>query len=461
MYSWPSHRQNREEHRCNKESPTTPLERILQWRPKTPFYYGWLILTATALGNFVATSVAGVVWGGIQGLIIQETGWKRSSIGFSASVGVWMSGVVAPFAGRLADRYGPRWLMPIGTILLGLCLYSLGGVTSVWQFFILAVLARAISQPLLIGIVPRTLAVNFFQRRRNFALALIGIYRPVSAAINIQAISIIAVSQSWRAAFRYLGILSFLLAVPLAIVIRRRPEDIGMLPDGAPARPEITTQSTQAQTGAATTARRPGEISEAQEHSWTSKDALRTKSYWLVALTAFLGTSANTTIGFNTVPYLVENAHISTTQAAGVLSLGTLLSLGNLGWAYLADRITPRWCIIAAMITSAASVIFLFRVDSVPSAYVFGVVWGLSSGTSGVLISMIIAQYFGRAHYGTIAGTLRPFEAGGLGLGQMLGAVIYDIAGSYRLIVWTGLCAHILGAIFIFIARPPAQLSVD
>ncbi|SVD17138.1 uncharacterized protein METZ01_LOCUS369992, partial [marine metagenome] len=59
-------------------------------------------MTATALGNFVATSVAGVVWGGIQGLIIQETGWKRSSIGFSASVGVWMSGVVAPFAGRLA-----------------------------------------------------------------------------------------------------------------------------------------------------------------------------------------------------------------------------------------------------------------------------------------------------------------------------------------------------------------------
>ena len=402
----------------------------------------------------MATSVAGVVWGGIQGLIIQETRWNRSSIGISASVGVWMSGVVAPFAGRLVDRYGPRWLMPIGTILLGLCLYSLGGVTSVWQFFILAVLGRAISQPLLIGIVPRTLAVNFFHQKRNFALALIGIYRPVSAAINIQAISIIAVSQGWRTAFRYLGILSFLLTIPLALVIRRRPEDIGMLPDGAPARPGITTQSTQAQPGSA--ARRAAETSETQEHSWTSKDALRTKSYWLVALTAFLGTSANTTIGFNTVPYLVENAHISTTQAAGVLSLGTLLSLGNLGWAYLADRITPRWCIIAAMITSAASVIFLFKVDSVPTAYIFGIVWGLSSGTSGVLVSMIIAQYFGRTHYGAIAGTLRPFEAGGLGLGQMLGAVIYDIAGSYRSLVWIGLCAHILGAIFIFLARPPA-----
>ena len=369
-----------------------------------------------------------------------------------------MSGVVAPVAGRLADRYGPRWLMPIGTILLGLCLYALGGVTTVWQFFVLAVLGRAISQPLLIGIVPRTLAVNFFLERRNLALAFIGIFRPVNAAINIQAISIIAVNQGWRTAFRYLGILSFILTIPLALVIRRRPEEIGLLPDGARHREEPAALPGQPQsaTGVATAAR-PGNLgNEPQEHPWTAREALRTRAYWLVATTAFLGTTANTTIGFNIVPYLVEEAGLTTTQAAGVLSLGTVLSLGNLGWGYLADRITPRWCVLAAMVTSAASVLFLFQVNSVLSAYIFGIVWGLSSGTSGVLISMMIAQYFGRTNYGSIGGTLRPFEAGGLGLGQSLGAVIYDIAGSYRLLVWTALCAHILAGIFIIMARAPA-----
>ena len=369
-----------------------------------------------------------------------------------------MSGVVAPVAGRLADRYGPRWLMPIGTILLGLCLYALGGVTTVWQFFVLAVLGRAISQPLLIGIVPRTLAVNFFLERRNLALAFIGIFRPVNAAINIQAISIIAVNQGWRTAFRYLGILSFILTIPLALVIRRRPEEIGLLPDGARHREEPATLPGQPQPGTAgATAARPGNLgNEPQEHPWTAREALRTRAYWLVATTAFLGTTANTTIGFNIVPYLVEEAGLTTTQAAGVLSLGTVLSLGNLGWGYLADRITPRWCVLAAMVTSAASVLFLFQVNSVLSAYIFGIVWGLSSGTSGVLISMMIAQYFGRTNYGSIGGTLRPFEAGGLGLGQSLGAVIYDIAGSYRLLVWTALCAHILAGIFIIMARAPA-----
>jgi MFS family permease len=374
-----------------------------------------------------------------------------------------MSGVVAPVAGRLADRYGPRWLMPIGTILLGLCLYALGGVTTVWQFFVLAVLGRAISQPLLIGIVPRTLAVNFFLERRNLALAFIGIFRPVNAAINIQAISIIAVNQGWRTAFRYLGILSFILTIPLALVIRRRPEEIGLLPDGARVREEPSALPGQPQpgTGVATAARPANLGNEPQEHPWSAREALRTRAYWLVATTAFLGTTANTTIGFNIVPYLVEEAGITTTQAAGVLSLGTVLSLGNLGWGYLADRITPRWCVLAAMVTSAASVLFLFQVNSVLSAYIFGIVWGLSSGTSGVLISMIVAQYFGRTNYGSIGGTLRPFEAGGLGLGQSLGAVIYDIAGSYSLLVWTALCAHLLGGMFIILARAPAPPQGD
>ena len=439
------------------------MDRILKWRPRPPFYYGWLILAVTGLGNFVAASVAGVVLGGIQGLIVQDTRWSRTTIGFSASVGVWMSGVVAPVAGRLADRYGPRWLMPIGTILLGLCLYALGGVTTVWQFFVLAVLGRAISQPLLIGIVPRTLAVNFFLERRNLALAFIGIFRPVNAAINIQAISIIAVNQGWRTAFRYLGILSFILTIPLALVIRRRPEEIGLLPDGARVREEPSALPGQPQpgTGVATAARPANLGNEPQEHPWSAREALRTRAYWLVATTAFLGTTANTTIGFNIVPYLVEEAGITTTQAAGVLSLGTVLSLGNLGWGYLADRITPRWCVLAAMVTSAASVLFLFQVNSVLSAYIFGIVWGLSSGTSGVLISMIVAQYFGRTNYGSIGGTLRPFEAGGLGLGQSLGAVIYDIAGSYSLLVWTALCAHLLGGIFIILARAPAPPQGD
>ena len=206
---------------------------FLNWRPNTPFYYGWLVLGLSGTGAFVATAVAGVVLGGVQSYIIEDTNWPRTSIGLAASCGVWMSGVFAPFAGRMADRYGPRWLMPIGVIVLGLSMVAIGGVNAAWQFFLAAVIGRAVSQPFLIGVVPRTMAVNFFNRRRNLALAITGVYRPISGALIIQAFSIIALLADWRTAFRLLGMFSLFLAIPMLIVMRRRPEDIGLLPDGA------------------------------------------------------------------------------------------------------------------------------------------------------------------------------------------------------------------------------------
>ena len=282
----------------------TALRRVLKWHPPTPFFYGWLILFTAALGAFVATSIAGVVLGGIQTLITDETGWTRSTIGITAAAGVWMSGFLGPPAGRLVDRYGARWLMPIGTIVLGLCLYALGGANSVWLFFVLAVVARGVSQPLLIGVVPRTVAVNFFQRRRNLALALTSIFRPVSGAIIIQVILLISVAQGWRAAFRYLGILSFLLTLVMVLVIRRRPEDIGLLPDGVTPREHSASQAQLSQPGRATAeiGREGAERSEAPESGWTAGQALRTRAFWLIAFTVLLGVTADSGIGFSLVP---------------------------------------------------------------------------------------------------------------------------------------------------------------
>lgn len=434
----------------------TTMERALNWRLRTPFFYGWLILVATALGNFVATSLAGVVLGGIQGLIIKETGWKRTTIGLTATTGVWMSGVVAPIAGRLADRYGPRWLMPSGALFLGLCLYSLGGVNTVWQFFVLAALGRAISQPLLLGVVPRTLAVNFFLRRRNIALAFTTLFGPVNSAINIQLISTIAEFQGWRTAFRYLGVASLLVVMPLVLVIRRRPEDIGLLPDGARPQPEIQLQAAQ-DAGSGGTGKPITSPAEARDDSWTARQAWRTPAYWAVAVAAFLGSATNIAVGFNIVPHLVEVTNLSTTQAAGVLSLGTLLSLTNLVWGYLADRFSPQRCFVWANIMAFGSILYLFQVDSLATAYVFSVFWGITGGASRALIPMVVAQFFGRNSYGTIAGTVRPFEAGGLGVGQILGAIIYDLSGAYRWLFVTVLLGHASASALIFMSRQPAS----
>lgn len=448
------------------------LSAVLNWRVKTPFYYGWLVLGVVASGSFVATSIAGVVLGGIQFFIFEETGWSRSSIGLAAAAGVWCSGVVAPFAGRLTDRYGPRSLMPCGTIFLGLALLGLGWFHSLWYFYVATISARAVSQPLLIGVVPRTLAVNFFRRRRNTALALTGMFRPISGAIIIQIISIFALTFGWRTAFSYLGLLSLALTVPMLLVIRRRPEDIGLLPDGvlpnqttAPSQAGSTSRTSQPAANPSgnprvhpavrrpTSSSEPGEIN--REVSWTARSALRTRAFWLVALTTMLSVTGSSTIGFSMVPYLHEEANISAAAAVGVLSLSTFLSLANLGWAYLADKTTPRWSMVIALIAAGGVVLYLTLVGSIVSAFAFGLLWGLVHSSLEVIVYMVLAQYFGRESYGAIAGALRPFEAGGLGLGQVLGPVIYDIFGSYSSMIAIAAALHFAAALLIFLARPP------
>jgi OFA family oxalate/formate antiporter-like MFS transporter len=427
------------------------LQTIINWRPKTPFYYGWLILGMVALGAFVATSIAGVVLGGIQGFIFEDTGWSRSTIGVAAGTGVLASGLAAPIVGRLADRYGARWLIPAGTFMLGICLFSFVWVHSIWQFFVIAIVARAVSQPLLIGIVPRTVAVNFFRRRRNLALALTGMFRPISGAINIQLFAVAALVIGWRTTFQYLGVFSILLTLPMILIIRRQPEDIGLLPDGDNPAGQQRANITGGQSSTA-----PSADATPEEH-WSAKEVFHTRSYWLIAVTTFLMVMASTGISFNMVPYFQESAGLTSTQAVGVLSLSTSLALANLVWGYVSDRVSPRYSIVGVMAVMTALILFLFTIKSVYAAYVFGAIWGIGNGAMEVLTYILLARYYGRGSFGSITGALRPFEATGLGLGQIFGGLIYDLTGSYHGLFFESIGVYLLAVVFLFLAVQPVR----
>jgi len=433
------------------------LSSLSNWRPGTPFYYGWVILAMSFLAAFAASGVTQVVMGGIQVFITDDTGWKKSTLSIAITAGTWSSGLLAPFVGRLADRYGPRWLMPIGLIIAAIAFFSIAGTQAIWQFFAAYILGRAVSNPVLVGVVPRTAAVNFFFRRRNMTLALISTFRPISGAINIQIISLIAIRWGWRAAYRYMGILSLILVVPMLLLMRRRPEDIGLLPDGAEPI-ESANEEIGEETGSDATQqpRSSHRVRTGQDElSWTAGQALRTKSFWLVVATASAATLASSTIGFSLVPYLADDVGLTKVQSAGVLSLGTFLAIGNLGWGYLADLITPRKCLAIAMIAAGAMTFFLTTVDSLTMALVFALVFGVAYGPAGSLESMMLAQYYGRNSYGAILGAFAPFQTAMLGLGPALGALFREWVGPYNTLYFALAGLYFLAATFVFLATPP------
>ena len=429
------------------------LSTILNWQLKTPFYYGWLVLGMSFLATFPATAVSQLVIGGIQSFIIEDTGWKRSQVALAVTAGTWASGLTTPFIGRLSDRYGPRWLMPLGSLLAAISLFLLGGASLVWVFGTAFVLGRATSNPMLIGVVPRTVAVNFFRKHRNIALSLASEARPIGGAIVIQIVALFAVSYNWRPAFHYLGLMSLAMVLPLIIIMRRRPEDIGLLSDGAK-----PGEAAAAQSGHHSQRSWLSSIS-GTEFDWTAKEALRTKAFWFIAATAFLGIVAASTLSFSLVPYLHEGAGLSVAQATWVLSFGTVLVIANLGWALLSNRFTPRVCLMGALVVTAAMVLFLMTVRSLPMAFAFALLWGISSGSVGTLETMILAQFFGRASYGTIIGALGPVQTTALGLGPILSSAFRDLTGDFSSLFVVIIGLQLLATLLVFFARPPALPS--
>ena len=326
-----------------------------------------------------------------------------------------------------------------------MCFLLLSGVNSVWQFYAAYVVSRAVSNTVLIGLVPRTAAVNFFRRRRNIVLALLSTFRPIAGAINIQLFALIAISQTWQEGFRYLGIFSLALIIPVILLMRRRPEDIGLLPDGA-----VATAG-----GAATGTARPAALPG--EDSWTVREASRTRTYWLIVATACVGTLASSSVGFSLVPYLVEGAGLSVAAAAGVLSFGTVLSIANVGWGVLSDRFTPRRCLMVTMIGAGVLLFFLTKVDSLAEALAFALVWGVFSGAVGSMENMMLAQYYGRESYGSLLGLFSPFQTTALGLGPSLAALLRTVTGSYTLLYVVMVGAYLASAVLLYLARPPVR----
>jgi len=418
----------------------------INWRPQTPFYYGWLVLAMTFLGTFAASGVSQAVIGGIQDFIFEDMSWSRRTIALAATSGTWAAGLVSPFIGRWADRFGPRWLMPVALAIGGGAFFALAGITAVWHFFAAYIVGRALSGQILMGVVSRTTTVNFFRRRRNIVLGLVSSFRPISVAINIMLMSALATRYSWRTAFNYLGVVSVLLILPVLVLMRRRPEDIGLLPDGD----QVSVSDSGSRARAAGSLR--------AEFSWTVREAFGTRTLWFIILTSVLSTTASSTVGFSLKPYLVE-VGISQTQAAAVLSLGTVLAIVNIGWGFLAERFTPRRCLVVALVLTAGMNIFLTLVNTLPEAYAFAVLWGLSSRSIGSLEHMMLAQYYGRNSYGSILGTFGPFQTLGLGLGPILGAVLRDIFGNYSTMYLLLVAVYLAAAASIFLAQPPALPS--
>jgi MFS family permease len=221
--------------------------------------------------------------------------------------------------------------------------------------------------------------------------------------------------------------------------MKRRPEDLGLLPDGEPTNSTTSGTNDQAQL----------------EPVWTARAAIRTSAFWLITAAfaqAFMATGG---INLHQFPHLTD-VGISPSIAVGAITTFSLCAtVGGIFWPTLAEKFDVRYCLALALVTSAFGVFILMSVRGVPLAYVYAVTYGFTYGGLFPLFGLAQANYFGRTSLATIRGLAQPFLMTSNALGPLLAGWIYDLTHSYQVAFGVFIAAYLLSVLWVLLARPP------
>jgi len=415
---------------------------------KLPFFYGWIIVAITMVAGILAAGVSNITMAVVLKPISDDLGWSRSLTAAAVTMGAVLGGLLSPLFGPLADRLGPRFLLPLGGALVGLLAFGVSLSTQPWQFYATFVPARALTEFLLCGMISFTAVTNWFYLKRPRAMGLVAMATPLGSAVLSLVYQFFVTHYGWRSAFLALGVaLWVLVVIPGAVLLRRQPEDLGLYPDGiAPSADALEAASTKMKSNDA-----------ASEQSWSRPEAMRTSALWLLVASTFLAAIGTGGTAFHTAAYFTD-VRIAPAVAAGAVSVMALSgAFGNGLWGALAERISPRGLNVATMLVAAAAVAFLTQVTAPIAAFVFAFLFGLNARGAAVLTQVLISRYFGRRSFGAISSVLDPFHKGGLGLGALFAGIAFDFTGNYQTIFMIFGASFVVSALLIFLVRRPGR----
>ena len=412
---------------------------------RLPFYYGWMIVVVVFVTMAIGVN-ARTAFSLLFPPIIGEFGWDRGVTAGAFSFGFVVSAVMSPLIGRLMDKYGPRAVMELGVALMGGGMLLAPLTTQPWHLYLtIGVLVGAGS--VCLGYSGQSLFVpNWFVRRRGLAIGI------AFAGVGIGSMTLLPWVQhmieqtGWRTACTAMGILIIVVLAAINLLLYKRPEDIGLLPDGDPA-------------PTATSAKPVSNIVDPAwaNTEWTLSLAMRTARFWWIAIGYFGGLYVWYAVQVHQTKFLLD---IGFSPTVGVWALGTVSLLGIPGqiWlGHLSDRIGREsvWAIASfGFMICYAALIALKYVPSLPLVYLMVFMQGaLGYGFTSVMGPVVLEIFQGK-QYGSIFGTIMLAALAGGAAGPWATGLLFDFTGNYTAAFAVGIAMSLLSAIAIWQASP-------
>ena len=450
-------------------------------------YYGWVLLAAAMIAGSFSTGAG--VWGAsvMARPMTSALGWSRASYFGALTVRSLVAGALAPIIGPLQDtRNGPRRLMLLSAVLLGGSLMLTRWVEHHWQFYLLFGLLGGIAQVTGINALTRVILPKWFVRKRGRVMGLAAMgpgFGPMLFPISIQALIELF---DWRDAWFVLGLAAILILVPVSFMVRTRPEDMGLLPDGdkpgtppsalkeidKPGTPPSTLREIEGRTEAppSTGSGRTGEggsgRTEEREPApppraatvpdgLTVRESVRTMAFWLIIGAFMLVGLGMGGFHANLVTYFQD---IGLAASVAALS-GTAFAVASVAlrpvWGLLAERVSVRHLIGPQLVLSAGTVLLILNVGGQTSMLIAAALHGLTIGAYITLQNLLVADYFGRSHLGAISGIMRPFMTGAGAVSPLLIAFLFDLQDSYTMAFLIIASAWTVAGVLMLLAAPP------
>jgi MFS family permease len=418
------------------------IERLAR---RLPFYYGWVVVGVVFLTMAICVN-ARTAFSLLFPPILDEFGWERGVTAGAFSFGFIVSAVLSPLLGRLMDRRGPRFVMEVGVAATAGGLLLATFASEPWHVYLtLGLLVGAGTT--FTGYTGQALFLpNWFVRRRGLAMSIAFAGVGFGSIVILPALQTFVERNGWRAGCSLLGLLALVVLVPLNLLLRRRPEELGLAPDG------------DADTPAAAKARRVNVVDPAWAAiDWTLARAMRTARFWWIAVAYFAALFSWYAVQVHQTKYLTETG-FGAQEAAWALGAVSLAGVpGQIALGWLSDRIGREivWAIgSAGFCITYAALLALPTYPGIPLLYTMVIAQGaLGYGLTSV-IGAIPAEIFEGKHYGPIFGTLMVSALAGGAVGPWFMGLVHDRTGNYALAFWVAIGCSVLSAFAIWRAAP-------
>lgn len=376
-------------------------------------YYGWRIVAVAMLGLGLSNGLTSYSFGLLVLPVGTEFGASRMEMMWALTAGALTSILISPMAGTLMDKRSARVLFTIGTLFLSSALVLISLSRNVWEFVLVFGVVMSVSSTLLGPLGANTLVARWFSRQRGRALGVTAIGTSLGGLLVPLLLQTLIDASGWRLACLWLaGIVLLLLLPPILLVVRNRPDDLGLRPDGV-------SEEAHSQGAAATP-------TDAE-----MPNLLRDSSFWRISLAVGVLMAAFTAVLANLVPFAVGHG-VAPKQAALLISVISVAGVsGKLLFSVFADRINLKTAILSALLMVGVPLLVLTQLQAFWVMVLAAVSVGLASGAFLPAWGAILARIYGPLVFGRVMGRMQPVTIVMVILAMPMTGYLFDVTGSY------------------------------